>query len=484
MLAGAICTFSISLINFSVCSFRAQGAPASITPRNLGANRSELPSSRSRALSDFPFFSISKKSLRRLLRWPPFWFSLLFLVYLSIQAFNPSIAVVRGAEGWWVEKMTPPLATWLPTSVRSEFEPMNAFRVLEWFAAGFVLMWGIWAGITRRKTALIILWSLIVSGSTMGLVAILQDLTDADKVLWTLKSANPFPWGSFFYRNQGAAYLNLILVGIGVMYFYHAKKAERSAQSGGPHFLLFMFFMLVVVSIGLALSRGGILFGGILAICFVAVAILRGLVSSHRLGSSLSISLIVAALLSAGAYLMMQQIDIGAIKTRFGDVGSTIENADKDARTLSSKATYEMAQDRVMLGWGAGSFRYVFPIYQQKIPEIFHQYYHKKKGWIGRRVYHYAHNDILQFWAEYGAIGCGLLILTFSSLIFTVLKNTFHFPLSTLYLMLGIACVLAHAFIEFILNSPAYWVALVGLLGGIAKLFELESARQKRHTAT
>lgn len=426
-------------------------------------------------------FDVPQSPLKRLLRWPPFYFSLLFLLYLTIQAFNPTITVVSDETGWWVEKMQAPLATWLPSSVRSDFEPMNAFRVLEWFTASFVLMWGIWAGITRRKAALIILWALVLSGSGMALVGILQDLTDADKVLWTLKSSNEQFWGSFFYRNQGAAYLNLILVTIGVLYFYHAKKTEEAAQSGGPHFLLFLFFALVVASVGLALSRGGILFAGILSIGFIAGVILKGLSSLQWHRSSLAVSLIVVVLLGAAATFMIQQINVEAIKTRFGDVGETIENSDKDARTLSSKATYEMAQDRALIGWGAGSFRYIFPIYQQEIPEIFYSVYHKKKGWIGRRVYHYAHNDILQFWAEYGAIGCGLLLLTFASLIFSIVKNTFHFPLSTFYLMVGAVTITAHTFIEFILNSPAYWVALVGMLVGIAKLFELEGARRRKH---
>lgn len=430
-------------------------------------------------VSAFKSFSFPKKSFRRVFTWLPFWFSFLFLLYLTIQAFNPSIIVVHGEEGWWVEKIQAPVAAWLPTSVRSNYEPMNAFRVLEWFAASFTLMWGIWAGITRRKTAIFILWALVLSGTGMALVAIIQDLTQADKVLWTLESANKYFWGSFFYRNQGAAYLNLILVGIGVLYFYHAKKAEEAAQSGGPHFLLFIFFALVVASVGLALSRGSILFASVLSIAFILGVILRVLMATRRILSSISISLLVAGLLGAGAFFMIQHIDVEAIQTRFGDVSATIDNADQDARTFSSKATYAMAQDRALMGWGAGSFRYIFPIYQQEIPEIFHRYYHKRRGWVGRRVYHYAHNDILQFWAEYGVIGCSLLVLTFASLIFAVVKNTFHFPLSTFHLMVGTAVIITHALFDFILNSPAYWVALVGMLCACAKLFQLEGERRR-----
>ncbi|MDP4693352.1 MAG: O-antigen ligase family protein, partial [Opitutales bacterium] len=433
-----------------------------------------------------PLNHSTTSAARKLLRWPPFWFSFLFLLYLTIQALNPSIIVVHGEEGWWVEKMQAPLASWLPTSVRSDYEPMNAFRVLEWFTASFVLMWGIWAGITRRKTAIFILWALVLSGSGMALVGILQDATDADKVLWTLKSANEHYWGSFFYRNQGAAYLNLMLIGIGFLYFYHAKNSAESGQSGGPHFLLFLLFALVVASVALALSRGGIIFAVVLSIGFIGGVILQALLASRHLGSSLIISILVVSLMGLGAYMMVQQVDFEAIKNRFGDVEATIENAEKDARTISTKATMEMAKDKFWLGWGAGSFRYIFPIYQQNYPEIFYGYNHKQKGWIGRRVYHYAHNDIAQFWAEYGVIGCGLLLLTFGTLLFSAFKpfslsasSIVHFPLSTFHLMVGAATISAHAFVEFILNSPAYWVALVGLFVASAKLFQLEAARRR-----
>lgn len=451
--------------------------------KSRGQDSGSAGASRS-ALTTQPLNHSAAIGAAALLRWPAFWFSALFLLYLTIQAFNPSATVVHGEGGWWVEKMTPPLASWLPMSVQSDYEPMNAYRVLEWFTASFVLMWGMWAGITRRKTALILLWALIISGTAMAMVAILQDLAEADKVLWTLKSANQYFWGSFFYRNQGAGYLNLILVAIGVLYFYHAKKTEEAAQSGGPHFLLFIFFALVVASVGLALSRGGIIFAAILAVGFISAVVLQALISSLRIRSSIAVSLVVAVILSVGALSMIKEIDVEAIQTRFGDVGLTIDNADQDVRALSSKATYLMAQDRALMGWGAGSFRYIFPIYQKEIPEIFYGRYHPKNGWIGRRVYHYAHNDILQFWAEYGAIGCGLLLLTFASLIFPVVKNTFHFPLFTFHLIVGVAIITTHAFMEFILNSPAYWVALVGFFAGIAKLFQLETLRRRRFNSS
>ncbi len=424
--------------------------------------------------SKFPYFSLSNQTLRRLISWPPFWFSFLFLLYLLIGALNPAAELVRDERGWWVEAVQAPLATWLPTSVRSDYQPMNAWRVLASFTATFTLIWGLWAGLTRRKSVLLVLWCLLLSGAGMGLVAILQHLTEAKAVLWTFPSSNKHFWGSFFYRNQGAAYLNLILVTAGALFFYHAKRTREFSRSGGPHFLCFVFFALTAASIGLALSRGGILFGGILTSAFLALLVLFGLQSIFHL-RSLWLSLIPVVILGLGAFLAISYIDFDAIGERFGDIGETIETADQDTRAISTQATWEMAQERLALGWGAGSFRYIFPMYQRNYLEIHYARYHQKKGWMGRKVFHYAHNDIVQFIAEYGAIGSGLVLLTLLWILFSAFRI---FSFSAFFLLVGFATSMSHAFFDFIFNSPAYWMAFLGILAASSKLLQMEAARR------
>ena len=424
--------------------------------------------------SRFPYFSLSRQSLRRLISWPPFWFSFLFLLYLLIGALNPSAEVVRDERGWWVEAVQAPLATWLPSSVRSDYQPMNAWRVLASFVAAFTLIWGLWAGLTRRKPVLLVLWCLLLSGAGMGLVAILQHLTEAKEVLWTFPSSNEHFWGSFFYRNQAAAYLNLILIASGVLFFYHAKRAREFSRSGGPHFLCFVIFAITAASIGLALSRGGILFGGILTVSFLVLLAIFGLQSIFHL-RSFWLSIIPVVILGLGASLAVSYIDFDAIEERFGDIGETIDTADQDVRAISTQATWEMTQDRLALGWGGGSFRYIFPMYQRNYPEIYYYYYREDRGWIGRRIYHYAHNDIVQFLAEYGAIGSGLVLLTLLWILFSAFRI---FSFSAFFLLVGFATSMSHAFLDFIFNSPAYWMAFLALFAASSKLLQLEATRR------
>ncbi|MGB0258208.1 MAG: hypothetical protein ACPGES_06125, partial [Coraliomargarita sp.] len=126
------------------------------------------------------------KNIKRLLTFPFFWFSSMLLLYIVIQGLNPSWRALEMNPLWIAEEVQPPVA-WLPTGVQSDYEPMNAFRVLSSFSAAFMLCWGLWVGIRRRQSAVAVLWILAVSGTLMGMVAILQKLSDANGLLWMVK---------------------------------------------------------------------------------------------------------------------------------------------------------------------------------------------------------------------------------------------------------------------------------------------------------
>ena len=417
------------------------------------------------------------QNLLRLLKFPVFWLSVAFLAYITIQGMNPAWEQLRDERGWWVEEVEP--VSWLPAGVDTSYVPMNAFRVLSSFAAAFTLVWGLWVGVRRRSSAVLLLWSLVISGVVMAIVAMLQKFSGADAVLWTVKSPNPNFWGTFFYRNMGVAYLNLIICGCGMLYFYHFNQAERRGQSGGPHLLLFVFVAALYTSIGLALSRGGILFGGVMTACFFIMAVGRGLFASS-LRNSILLSLLIGSLLGGGGYMIFQLIDIQKIEQRFGDIEETIQTASQDSRAITTKVTWQMAQEKLWLGWGAGSWRYIFPMYQKSHPEIFYQGYRARGGWWGRKIYHYAHNDIVQFLCEYGIVGCGILLMIFGYWVWNLLFRAAGNTLSALMLMVGLSTAFGHALVDFILQSPAYWLALNGLLCVSVKLLSLHRERVYR----
>ena len=416
----------------------------------------------------------NRRNFFRLLKFPVFWLGLFLLLYIILQASNPAWELKRSDKGWWVEEVEH--ITWLPSSVEGEYEKMNAFRVLASFSMAFLLVWGLWVGIRRRRSVLLLLWTLAISGTAMAMVGIIQKFSGADAVLWSIESANLNFWGSFYYRNQAVGYLVLILATTAVLYFYHYNRSEKTGQSGGPHLLLFVMIAMVFASICMALSRGGILFGGIFIIGFLMLAFLRRILSFSA-QQSLALSLLAALLLVGACLGASRMVDFEAIQERFGDIGETIQNADQDTRALCTKITWKMAQEELVYGWGAGSWRYIFPMYQKSYPSIFYTHYSRHKGWVGRKFFREAHNDVVQYFFELGIVGSSFLLLYFLYWIFSLLFRSTGNYFSAFVMLLGLLLAFAHAFVEFIFQSPAYWLAFNGVLCLSVQLLALESKR-------
>ncbi len=323
------------------------------------------------------------KNFKRLLLQPFFWAALLFLVYILIQFLNPSIAQVFGEKSWWVESMTPPLGANFPSSVKANYESMNALRTFVLQASAISLACGILVGIQRRKSALIILWSFVISGVTMGFVAILQKLSKTWEILWFIECSSPYPklWGTFVYRNQGAAFLLLVLLISALLYFFYYKDSTAKLKKSGPHFLCFLFVFLIYGSIWLSLSRGGIILGSLLAVIFCIFTFRFHLIGIMRGGSFLLSGLFLGILIAGGIFIM-QFSNWDEVEQRIEHFEEIIYNLESYDRTLSSRATWDMAQSRLTYGWGAGSFRYIFPIYQKKYDSIWYHSYDSKKGWV------------------------------------------------------------------------------------------------------
>ena len=420
-----------------------------------------------------------KRAWMRLLRFPGFWFGLFFVIYVAIQAANPQAEVLRDERGWWVGAVQDPLSLSLPGSVRSAYDPMNAWRAFNLHLAAFLFFCALWAGLRHRRSCLILLWVLVLSGSAMAFVAMLQHFTGADQVLWLLSSANSDFWGSFFYRNQGAAYLNWIMVAAGVLYFYYARKCFERGRRSGPHFLLFGLVLLTAVSVGLALSRGGILFGAALLAAFILLAVAQQIRFAFEERTSIRATAIALLVLSAVVAGFLSQVDTAAVQERFAGVEATLAEAGDNQRTLATKATFEMGMARMWTGWGAGSFRYVFPMYQQKYPEIFFRR-HVKHGYFGRLHWRYAHNDLVQFFAEYGIVGFGLQLLFILSLVGSMLRYSAGHGIALVFALVSLLAAVGHATVDFIFSSPAYWMAFIGLIASISSLVRCDAKRLQR----
>jgi O-antigen ligase len=99
-------------------------------------------------------------------------------------------------------------------------------------------------------------------------------------------------------------------------------------------------------------------------------------------------------------------------------------------------------------GHGAGSFRYVFPQYQQHHPQIY------KTGNL-MFFWDYAHNDYAQALAEMGLVGFTLLAAGFIWWLYALYQRGAHGNLLAVALALGVIATVFHARVEFVFHCPA-----------------------------
>jgi O-antigen ligase len=307
----------------------------------------------------------------------------------------------------------------------------------------------------------------------MGFVAILQKLSGTDKILWVVEVLNKNPWGTFAYRNQGAAYLLLVLLISGGLYFFYERQSYSKLKQSGPHMLIFLFILILGGSIWLSLSRSGIILGASLLGLFLILVLLRTFLRgiNSKLWTIIGTFL---GLLLFGGFFIFKLSDWNEVNKRKQSFEQILLNIESYERVLSTKATWEMAQDRLIFGWGAGSYRYTFPIYQKKYELLWYHHDSKDRPY-GRKIYNYAHNDWVQFLAEYGIFGCVFIALMFFCLIVPFLLSVKNSILISGFLLLGLMLIFANNFTDFIFSCPAYWVAFWASLLLVYQLFKLES---------
>jgi O-antigen ligase len=112
-------------------------------------------------------------------------------------------------------------------------------------------------------------------------------------------------------------------------------------------------------------------------------------------------------------------------------------------------------------GWGAGSFRFIFPIYQSHYPAI----YSDPTEWL---YWEHAHDDYAEFLAEFGIVGTTLLALGGICYLARLARLRFWRDPLSLLLFAGCCVTLLHCLGDFNFYNPAilitwcaFWPALV-----------------------
>lgn len=283
--------------------------------------------------------------------------------------------------------------------------------------------------------------------------------------------------GTFVNRNHLAGYLEMSLaLGIGFLlasstrYSGNWQQKLRQLIEVMLSPKVIMRLLLAVMVIGLVMSRSRM---GNTAF-FASLMLTGGLALLLMKNKSASTTILLSSLLI---------IDIAIVGTFFGveKVAERLQSSsiEKESRDEVSRDTFNMWLENPLLGTGAASYKYVYPHF-------------KNDDVTSTLLYDYAHNDYLQFLAEFGAIG--FLLLAFS------VALSFYWAVQAMRVRrrpinqglgfasaMGIMAIMFHSTVDFNLQIPANAFMFIFMLaiGCIARWSDLSSnskrsSRKKR----
>lgn len=250
-----------------------------------------------------------------------------------------------------------------------------------------------------------------------------------------------FEWTGFFvYENHFAAFANLILP-IALACGRRAQyRAFQSGQASSPAGLFYWMVFLLTAAVMLSRSRAGLFITGGTITAFILMQI-----RLRRRYPFLTPPLVWITKVGLGAGVMILGLGLIGILHEEALLRSLGQELSFRSQTLLD--TLSMWRDYRVWGTGPGSFAAVFPYYQS-LP-------------IGKYFFSHAHCEPLEFLAEYGVLGGGLIALAVAWIFFfgrcRDVQNT-HSPsfmeLEGFGLILALCGMGLHSLIDFPLRHP------------------------------
>lgn len=436
-----------------------------LSPRNYTARHTDGPAYQ---LHTWP----------KLLKFPLFWLGLAFFIYVAIQAMNPAWEYVRSTTHWWLRALQP--MKWLPSSLDTPFAQMNAWRQLMIWVAPWLALCAAWIGLTRRASAQFLVITMALNGLLVAGFGLVQKFSGTKLLYWTYDFPGAHGFGSFVYKNHAAAFL-LVALAINLsLAIWFARRGRRLQQRSTPAPLFVLASLVICVALIVSQSRLGALLGMGLLIGLPALHFWQdyraGAHSLHTINWPMG--LIIFVLLAGFGGWLATNFNIGKVLSRFEGLSRQEGEVSVRMRLYAFEATRQMITDHPVYGVGAGGYRFLFPEYQMKFPDITQRLYTYGREGAGRTYrrlfFDHAHNDYLHILSETGLVG-GLILLSGLAVVLSVftVSTALQHPL-TLAAGLVLIAMLVYGLLDFPWHNPAVLGSLAVFLCTAHRWSELE----------
>jgi len=407
----------------------------------------------------------------------PIW-PLLFAFLILLQLIPvPQSLIVRLSPARFVG---PAAAGWpaTPSSATLSIYPYNTWLVWIKFLAyvsAFTLSAYVFDS-RRRKSALVT--GLIYLGVFEAAYGIIQYLTGWQKIFsYTKQFYTEEATGTYINHNHFAGFLELTLPFVMAYVFYYfqiwmdGRRQHRSLSgssgrgSAGIQSLLYLFLVLIfLVALVFSRSRGGILATAFTVFVVAVLAQFRARRRAWLVGLSLF-------LLIAVAYGLW--IGLDPVLARFEQMGEA-HYFQFEGRLSFWKDSLGLIREYPFTGIGLGNFGIGFQRFQT--------------SWVTFFVDH-AHNDYVEFAADTGLAGAGLLFLPMfyllGKMIVFFLKDSRRYRPAILLGCIGSTlAILLHSITDFNLQIPSNALVFSVVLGIGYKAACLERADEMQQKPT
>ncbi len=310
----------------------------------------------------------------------------------------------------------------------------------------------------------------------MAAFALVQLLLGNGRYFWFLEHAagktDGAACGSFLNRNHFAHFLALG-VGPTVWWALHAAPERDSGRPRGNAALRWSALAVVLLAVLLSLSRGGAAASVAALATVVFVCFRLGALRARSLAAmGGAMLLVVAALAMFGHQRVAGRMDDW--------LGGSMESLDRDARRRTVwAATAAAGAKNKLLGTGAGSHRYVCPLYLDTASNP------ASMESAGRFFSAHADNGPLQVFEETGVVGLVLLAAGVGMAGFWCVGGIYRSQSRRLSLALGavaasLVASMAHNLVDCPWYVPGCMTVVVVLLAAACRLFQLSGDEARR----
>jgi len=395
---------------------------------------------------------------RGMARDPVLYIGLALTTLLLVQWVNDGRELVRNAASG-VYEFAPPPRLWIPFSIHSD----ESFQQLGyWFPPAFMAVLAVRHGVRRSGRRLLLL-ALVWGGALLSAFGWIQWLSGTKSLFWMTPLPAHF-FASFGYPNHAGALFTLLFAISGGLWFQATMDPDDKYKA---KVLLIPTVLNATGAFGSA-SRAAMILTTLL---FVAggIACLTGAWTRIRAGVRIKVIVYAATVLLLGIGTFCVFPD-GIISQKLRHIQTdTFYDDSIGLRMHQYQSSWDMAKDYPLFGVGGWGYRHFVFLYVA--PKILDEMVHGK----GQAN---VHNDVLQFLAEHGLVGLGLMLAAVGVLLRPILRgawklivtppvvdwdNPYRPPLlrvpAMIYaILIGTLATVIHSMIDLPFRSPALLV--------------------------